>query len=1471
MSIEADDKHSSILPLSVLLLAFGLGGIYLYDQPYSIVRPSDATVAVTSRGALETIDARLWEDPFEAVARAGLASPCTDWSFEGASFSTSVSDGPDVVRQRSREFVSFQETANLQLIQLAYEVRRRSGPSESDRETALPGPRVLLMPVLVPGEPYFEQSEIRRRLRYAVLSGLASSGYVPESSAHIGVIDVCWDSSGRLDPRAGRPTPLPYEWLTQDSVRPALSGGPAAVLVVWLNESELTGDPWGRLDDLLGHLVGYRLPNEDAPPDPLGPESHPLYSFRLIGPANSDLLAVMVSAARTATAELESTRPVTPPDPGTERNLGELFHITSDSNTASYVSMLGLVTTMYLDDPAQMFGENGERTREVEESLTIAVESLISELRERRDSGEPEALSSDLDETLAAPVADALATQGRDVRDSDPLWHQTVARLWLDIVQEALLEPQRPVHRLAEPTFDLCNDLTTEENCSLSSQTDANASEDRGCENYESLGARFACHLVLTNPKLTTRLSLSEWAGDLAYELRRLAAIEPEELEIEADRVSGVVNRWIMENQDALVGSVTRAGSVLSSLTMYNNRATAPASLVLSAARRESEGGPWLSLVQEDLVRAAHNLPKDEPVEPDLGPHFVPIVHHDDELVPLLVEELERRGLDICSESGKDHLALIGEWDTLYGRALPLTIEAEILRCRNDPSRRKRLDEVDHPPHASAGFPSIDDAIVALMRGKAAPPDRVTQFQYLRGLDGVAAAPAGREPANGGRSNRGSEDSEGNSGSSFSRWLPWGSAHLLERARGNRQFDYMRRLADQLSLYGEELREGGGELRAIGVVGTDAYDKLLVLQALRTRFPRTLFFTTDLDARMFHPADHRWNRNMIIASSFDLRLHPDLQGNIPPFRDSYQTATFLAVRAAMDAELLEAPATEPGKEPSNRGEERVRQASYGRHGMPATRSENQRASLAIPIDGRAEAFESPGPRLFEVGRNGPYQITVEPEPSNGRRLHPPRRETRPNRATLLKVALASGLGLCLLIPMVPNLRRFTLDRWQGSEHRERFVVNLFTGLVLFTLAVFAWLIFRATGDSAAEPFELLEGISIWPTEAIRLAAMLLSLFFVGLGYVKLRRNEEDLARIYRLPAGSWTTSPGCWSRWRAARRRDRLERAREWRRGFSTVKPRSLWTLLHHALSWPRGTRSDWWCARRDVSINAWRCARSGFEPAAGEDEANGHESVDGGDAWDRYRYLGRGSHRATRFLPVTGFYFTLGVVLIFLFGEPHVPHRGDLSLIADRVILYACVVLGVALTFFVVDATRLCERFIEVLAERPTQWPDPVVDGVVARRHIDRRDAGDVIDLELIADRTEVVGSLILYPFVVLFLMIVSRASFFDNWDWPIGLLLILGMSSAYALACAVVLRRAAEKARQKTIEHLRANLYEAIGDGETARAEQIRLLIEEARELRRGAFSHWKRHPVVKAVLLPFSGVGVLALIEVLSVIGR
>ena len=151
------------------------------------------------------------------------------------------------------------------------------------------------------------------------------------------------------------------------------------------------------------------------------------------------------------------------------------------------------------------------------------------------------------------------------------------------------------------------------------------------------------------------------------------------------------------------------------------------------------------------------------------------------------------------------------------------------------------------------------------------------------------------------------------------------------RAEGPSQLDYIPRLADHIEQVNRELfvDSPAAQIRAIGVLGSDLYDKLLTLQALRPRFPNAIFFTTDLDARLWHPNQLKWTRNMVVASSFGLELQPELQQDIPPFRDSYQTAEYLGCLSAL--------------------------------------------GLVSP-----DELKCISPRLFEIGRNGPVDLSAQP-------------------------------------------------------------------------------------------------------------------------------------------------------------------------------------------------------------------------------------------------------------------------------------------------------------------------------------------------------------------------------------------------------------------------------------------------------------------------------------------------------------
>lgn len=72
----------------------------------------------------------------------------------------------------------------------------------------------------------------------------------------------------------------------------------------------------------------------------------------------------------------------------------------------------------------------------------------------------------------------------------------------------------------------------------------------------------------------------------------------------------------------------------------------------------------------------------------------------------------------------------------------------------------------------------------------------------------------------------------------------------VDATEGLNQSDYLRRLAQQLKREeADRQRFHGGRLRAIGLLGSDVYDKLMILQALRPEFPDAVFFTNNFDAR----------------------------------------------------------------------------------------------------------------------------------------------------------------------------------------------------------------------------------------------------------------------------------------------------------------------------------------------------------------------------------------------------------------------------------------------------------------------------------------------------------------------------------------------------------------------------------------------------------------------------------------------
>ena len=767
------------------------------------------------------------------------------------------------------------------------------------------------------------------------------------------------------------------------------------------------------------------------------------------------------------------------------------------------------------------------------------------------------------------------------------------------------------------------------------------------------------------------------------------------------------------------------------------------------------------------------------------GLNFVNATCTDDELAKALCDELERRGVDFAT--GKDCVALISEWDTFYGRALPVTFAAEVL-CRT----------------AKSGYTNRPKAIRDLKNGTANFPTNIFRYTYLRGVDGILPGEKPRKEEATKDANKTKEAGE------------------PDRPEGPSQLDYMPRLAGKIE--GVEARmqsSGRRELKAIGILGSDAYDKLLVLQTLRPRFRDELFFTTDMDARLLHPSEQKWTRNVIVASSFGLHLRGRLQRETPPFRDTYQTAQYLATLAAVG-----------------------------------------RVSTNI--------LDELSPRLFEIGRNGAYDLSVDTKVTN---IYP----TRPNlfpqgsnsvwyiTKNTLWMLFVGALALALVVVFDP-----TDGKWREIASTRYFAWRVWcaVGIVPLLAIIFALIVRDHFFNREGEPFSLWEGISIWPTEIIRLCAAGLSAYFILKTRHELRKSKDKFAQDYDgLPHR--LEKEAVEDLWKQQKEQNRKARS-------DSEKQSVCRRLL------------DYW---RWISIHSWDAEEF-------SDEKSGRKRVDAKQLCDIYNRLGFFAHRLYRFLLSAVLYLILAICLVVYSESPFSPSRGRFSFWVDGLAFWLSLVLQIILTFYVLDATCLCKKFISNLTKGPTVWPPPTCARFEEECRLHRDYLDEWIDIRVIGDRTKVVGKLIFYPFIGLFLIIISRNGFFDRWDWPVWLILVLGVNSAYAIYSVLVLRRAAEKARHDALERLNEKLLRVLGGekkllaaplapdqvesshsatepsgrrsaekDEPKLAEQIRTLLQKIKDYEEGAFAPLSQHPVVAALAMPFGGAGILALLDFLA----
>lgn len=708
----------------------------------------------------------------------------------------------------------------------------------------------------------------------------------------------------------------------------------------------------------------------------------------------------------------------------------------------------------------------------------------------------------------------------------------------------------------------------------------------------------------------------------------------------------------------------------------------------------------------------------------------------------------------------------------------------------------------------------------------------VHSFSYLRGLDGKLPGDKADEKA-----------AERSPGAAAPR-------PKIESPDGRAQTDYLRRLSHRLRELNYEHRAIGG-IRAVGVLGSDVYDKLEILAALRPVLPNALFFTNQIDARFLHPDEWDKTRNLVVAASSPLQPEKDgrPETDTPVFRDGNQTALYLATRLAVQDTIA------PG--------------------------------------------DPPPPRLYEIGRNGPVTLSNDLSSTTFTHARQPTAESPIAVATwiargivdavswvvgtthrllsggisnlvlravsgllALVVLAALGWGLLrhhrpflwasvavftmLLVPLLafPTLASLALPRvtgallatllfallcawvwWTHHVPRDRMEdcnepapldpdcdpkevepalrLNLpplaqpFPAIVIVIgAATLLTLGFARTVPT--EPLSLFDGVSHWPGVGLVILAGLLTIYFLFSTCWLTKRNEADIARRFGLPPAGGDRTPF-----------------------FS-------WT--------------------------------------AADSKHTGHIVP----LWREYCARGQAHRRVIRAAVATTLY-VLAMIFVGLLMHEYRPvdpffRGGNIqTLVALR---FAVVILGSFLTSLVVDAVLLHAGFLKILCACPTAWPASSFKKRGASTWItedEKKDLANYWDLLLVGQRTEALNTMFYAPFVCLAAFLLSFIPYFDTIPFPPPLLAVLGLQCLAASIAAACLPAEACRYRNTLLRRMRSHRRrELAAKGSPGSAEAS--LISEVQDLHQGAFAGLWEQPWLRAWLLPSSGLGIWTLLQYL-----
>ncbi len=829
--------NSNQLPISggvAIFIAVIISYFVYSPEDLSGVRPNDSRAIEQVHGD-QDVQARLWQDPFAAVAihRNSKEKGTVQIRITGEvitpplnkkkSTTAKIDINPSKASDANKSSKAQPHSFNNLIEQIANEFRESRKP-------------INVLSVMVSAGPYPEDEEQRLRRRYAVIAGMAASGYQPENAAHIGYVENLSNIKARRCEGSHPddillPAITPYEWFKN-------SADGSYFLLLWLDENAFARKPLCKLDFLVGQITEKTtdvLKSLEYIEDSMPP---PTPNFKIIGPSSSATLKAMTDELN----EDEET-------------------LTALANPKGRVQFFSATATA---QDSKLIPEDSWQHKD--NGLDL-VENIFKEhdlvlFRTIADDG-------DLADVLAAELNKRMYDfwyedkienfQIALVSEWDTLYGRALPDAFVESAQELMWKKKPDV-------FDEQWGKVRGEYNQLKKNSMMGDAAKKGKQASRKWNAVKSFRAAMQEWKQAP----DKWNAANNYITARLLRATKQEWKQAVKKWNTAQNEW-KKRTDGW-----------------------DAANKFSNAKRDWERAAEKWKIAQNEWHKAPERWKAAQNEWNKAPGKWKAAKKKWEEVSATWEELEH--FNAVMKAWEQAAA---KWNT-----------AKIVW-------KQKADKQDAENKFNIAMEALNQTSekweqAAEKWGKEKETweqEHFYRFSYLRGIDGRIAGESQKEKSIGKDEKQRAEPNA-----------------IIDRPAGRSQRDYLRRLANDIQSRDQQLKnEGKKGICAIGILGSDVYDKLMILRVLRQRFPKAIFFTTDLDASLLHPDEFKWTRNMLVASSFDLKIadYQELQrvktkdgdasnmlnilmtatkSTIPQFRDVYQTSVYLSTLWAANKE-----------------------------------------------------------------------------------------------------------------------------------------------------------------------------------------------------------------------------------------------------------------------------------------------------------------------------------------------------------------------------------------------------------------------------------------------------------------------------------------------------------------------------------------------------------------------------------------